>query len=179
MQSPKKPLLRRIFNRVLHSLARSCPGAMTLRPFLHKLRGVKIGRSVWIGDDVYLENEYPEMVEIQEGSVLSLRSMIIAHTRGHGRIIIEHHACIGPCAVVICEAGRTLRIGAGAVVSTGSIVTSSVLAQTLIAPPRSSAVAKATVPFALASSMEEFIGGLKPLRKHSSAVKPPGDGDRA
>ena len=115
----KKSLLRRAFNRVLHTLARNLPGAMTVRPFLHRLRGVKIGKWVWIGDDVYLENEHPELVEIQEGAVLSIRAMVIAHTRGQGKVIIERRAFVGPCAVVICASGRTLRIGEGAVISTG------------------------------------------------------------
>lgn len=166
-----KGIIRRVFNRLLHALARSCPGSVTVRPFLHRLRGVKIGRGVWIGDDVYLENEHPELVEIQEGAALSIRAIIIAHTRGNGNVIIERNACIGPCAVVICESGRTLRIGEGAVIGTGSIVTSSVPAQILIAPPRSVPVAKATIPFPLAKSMEEFIGGLEPLRKHPKASK--------
>lgn len=161
-----KPIYRRVLNRLLHSLARVCPGAMSVRPWLHKLRGVKIGPQVWIGDDVYLENEYPELVELHEGSVLSIGAMIVAHTRGNGRIVIGRHACVGPRAIVICEAGKTLQVGEGAVISTGAIVTSSVLAHTLVAAPRSVAVAKVSVPFALANTMEEFVSGLEPIRKH-------------
>lgn len=169
----EKSLPRRVFNRVLHVLARNCPGAMTVRPFLHRLRGVKIGRRVWIGDDVYLENEHPEKVELQEGAVLSIRAVVIAHTRGQGNVIIESGAYVGPGAVVICTAGRTLRIGKGAVISTGSIVTSNVLPQMVIAPPRSIPVARASIPFGLAASMEEFMGGLEPLHRHKPSDSPP------
>lgn len=169
----QKSLLRRAFNRVLHTLARNLPGAMTVRPFLHRLRGVKIGKGVWIGDDVYLENEHPELVEIQEDAVLSIRAMVIAHTRGQGNVIIERRVCVGPGAVVICASGRTLRIGEGAVISTGSIVTSNVLPRMVIAPPRSVPVARASIPFGLATSMEEFIGGLEPLRKHKPSGSSP------
>ena len=160
-----KNILRRVFNRLLHLLARNCPGAMTLRPFLHKLRGVRIEGRVWVGDDVYLENEYPERVELQNGAVLSIRSVIIAHTRGHGNVVIERNACVGPGALVVCAAGKTLRIGEGAVISSGCVVTSSVPARIIFAPPRSVAVARAGVPFVLAKSVEEFVSHMEPLRR--------------
>src|SRR5262249_7048085 len=60
----QKNLLRRGSNRILHKLARAVPGSTTLRPALHRWRGVAIGHNVFIGDDVYLENEFPELVEI-------------------------------------------------------------------------------------------------------------------
>jgi hypothetical protein len=50
----KKNLFVRIINRILHLMARNLPGSMTVRPFLHRLRGVKIQKNVWIGDDVYI-----------------------------------------------------------------------------------------------------------------------------
>src|SRR2546425_3486004 len=91
----KKSFQRRVFNRVLHFLARHCPGSTGFRPLLHRLRGVKVGRNVFIGDDVYLENEYPEAVEIQDGVEISVRAIIIAHTRGAGKIIIEKDVYLG------------------------------------------------------------------------------------
>jgi carbonic anhydrase/acetyltransferase-like protein (isoleucine patch superfamily) len=161
----KKNYLRRIFNRVLHMIARICPGSMTLRPFLHRLRGVKVGQKVWIGDDVYLENEYPELVELHDGAVLSIRSMIIAHTRGAGSVVVGRDAFIGPNAVVACVSGKTIKIGDGAVVSMGSVVTSSVAPQMVVAPPKSIPVARARVPFGVGQSMEQFISGLEPLKR--------------
>ena len=64
----KKSLLRGISNRILHLLARFSPGATSVRPLLHRLRGVRIHGTIFIGDEVYLENEYPEAIEIQEGA---------------------------------------------------------------------------------------------------------------
>ena len=161
----KKNLLRRVFNRWLHLLARFSPGATSLRPFLHKLRGMKIHGSVWIGEEAYIENEYPEDVEIHDGACVSMRATILAHTRGSGRIIIARNAFIGPGAMVICSSGRTLRIGEGAAVSAGAVVMSSVPAGVVIAPPRSSPVARAAIPFGIAKSVEEFMGGLEPLKR--------------
>jgi len=160
----KKSLLRRTFNRFLHSVARKCPGAMTVRPWLHRLRGVKIGKGVWIGDDVYLENEYPEAVELNEGAVLAMRAIVVAHTRGMGHVILERFAYVCPGAMIVCAAGNTLRIGEGAFVGIGCVVTSSVAPGMVLAPPRSVPVGKARVPFGLAKTPEEFIAAIEPLR---------------
>jgi len=118
----KKPFFRRCFNRVLHFVARYGPGATSLRPFLHRLRGVQIGKRVFIADEVYLENEYPEAVEIQDGVQISVRAIIIAHTRGPGRVVIEKDAYVGPNTVIASAGGRTLRIGEGAVIGAGVVV---------------------------------------------------------
>ena len=96
----KKNLFRRIANRILGLLARVAPGATTLRPMLHRLRGVKIRGKVFIGDDVYIENEYPEAIELEDGAQICLRSLLLAHTRGAGRIVIGRNAFIGANCVV-------------------------------------------------------------------------------
>src|SRR5438874_4376318 len=97
----KKGTLRRVINRFLHFRARILPGATGFRPLLHRLRGVKVGADVFIGDEVYLESEYPEAVEIQSGVQISVRAILLAHTRGPGQIIIERDAYIGPNAIII------------------------------------------------------------------------------
>jgi len=162
-----KSLPRRVLNRALHHLARWVPGATTIRPFLHRLRGVKIHGRVWIGDDVYLESEYPENIELQEGAALSMRCMVLAHTHGEGSVTIGRRAFIGPMAVVACTAGRTITIGDGAVITIGAIVSTSVPAHTVFSPPRSKAVAMARVPFC-GSSLDEFLAGLEPLKKDTA-----------
>ena len=92
-----KSFARRVCNRLLHQLARSLPGASSLRPFLHRLRGVKIHGKVYIGDDVYLENEYPECIEIHDEVQIGLRTTVIAHTRGpykpEGNEITNRRSC--------------------------------------------------------------------------------------
>jgi acetyltransferase-like isoleucine patch superfamily enzyme len=150
---------RRIFNRLLHLIARTLPGAKSLRPFLHRLRGVKIYGKVFIGDDVYLENEFPECVEIHDGALIGLRSTIIAHTRGPGKIIIGKQAVITASCLVVCAQGKTLTIGEGAVISAGSTVSNDIPPFTLCGAPRIKAY-------------EEFTRGLRPIR----ATKKEGDG---
>jgi len=163
----KSRLLRGMFNRVLHLMARSLPGSNSLRPFLHRLRGVRIQGKVFIGDDVYLENEYPECVEIHDGAIVGLRCTIIAHTRGEGKIIIEKNVVIGAGCIIVCASGQSLTIGEGSVISTGSVVQNDIPPRTLCAGPRIKAVATVTIPFTLQTSYQDFIRGLRPLRPRS------------
>lgn len=163
----KKSLFRRIFNRILHLMARVLPGSTTLRPFLHRLRGVKIQGRVFIGDDVYLENEYPDCVEIHDGAGIGLRSTIVAHSGDigeRGKIVIGKNAAIMSCCTVICTAGQTLTIGEASVLSAGSVVSNDIPPHTLCAGPRVRAVATVTVPYTLEAKHADFVRGLRPLR---------------
>lgn len=159
----KKSIVRRSANRILALIARFSPGGSTVRPFLHKLRGVRITGHVFIGDDVYLENEYPECIELQDGAQVLIRSILLAHTRGLGRIVVGKNAMIGANSVLTATAGTTLTIGEGSVVSASSIVTSSVPPHTLVGCQKSKPLAKVTVPFTLKTSYREFLQGLRPL----------------
>jgi len=167
----KKSVLRGIFNRFLGILARFLPGATTIRPALHRLRGVRITGKIFIGDDVYLENEYPENIEIQEGAQVALRSVLIAHTRGPGRIVIGKNAFIGANCVITASPGRTISIGEGAVVTTSSVVSSDVPSHTLFGIPKGQPLAIVTVPLTMETSYEQFLAGLRPLRSTSSEDK--------
>jgi acetyltransferase-like isoleucine patch superfamily enzyme len=167
-----KRLFRRITNRVFHVLARNVPGSTSLRPWLHRRRGVKIGRDVFIGDGVYLDNEYPECIEIGDNVEISIRAIVVAHTRGAGRVIIEEEAFIGPNAMVLCGGGRVLRIGAGAVVGAGAVITKSVPQRLYVAPPPSEPMARVRVPLPKARTMTEFWAGLETLPKRPSDDRP-------
>ncbi|HEY3862877.1 MAG TPA: acyltransferase [Verrucomicrobiae bacterium] len=138
---------------------------MSVRPFLHRLRGVKIGNNVFIGDEVYLENEYPERVEIQDGVQISIRATILAHTRGPGRIILEKDCYIGPHTVLVTSGGKVLRIGEGAVIGGGCVITKDVPAHAFVSGEFGKIVAMARVPLPKANEMEDFIRGLEPLRR--------------
>jgi acetyltransferase-like isoleucine patch superfamily enzyme len=163
----KRPLFRRILNRVFHLLARTTPGSTGLRPALHRMRGMTIGEDVFIGDEVYLENEYPEAVEIQSGVQISVRAIIIAHTQGCGRVIIEKNAYIGPNAVIVTSGNKTLRIGEGAVIGASVVVTKDVPAGVFMANDSAKPIARVTVPLTKVDKMEDFIRGLAPLKSVS------------
>ncbi len=157
----RKSLLRRCFNRILHLCARFSPGCTSVRPFLHKLRGVRIEGSVFIGDDVYIENEYPECVEIHDGAQITLRTTIIAHFRGTGRVVIGKNTWIGPHSVVAASSpGQVLNIGEGAVLGAGSVVTRDIEAFTFVGGVPARPIARVTTPMTLTTTYEDFVGGL-------------------
>jgi acetyltransferase-like isoleucine patch superfamily enzyme len=161
----KKSGVRRVLNRILGILARFAPGATSLRPFLHRLRGVRITGRVFIGDDVYFENEYPDCIELQDGAQICLRSILIAHTRGSGRIVIGKDAFVGANCVLTASPGATLTVGEGAVIATSSVITSDVPAHTLVGNEKAKPLARATVAFTMETSYDRFLAGLRPLNR--------------
>ncbi len=165
-----KPLVRRVSNRFLHLLARMSPGATTLRPFLHRLRGVTIHGGVFISDGVYIDNEYPECVEIHEGVQIGIRTIILAHTKGTGRVILERFAYLGPNSIVLGPPGRTLTVGEGSVAAAGSVITTSVPPYTLVRGNPAIPVAKVTIPLSLTDDYEQFLTGLIPIKKTTARV---------
>lgn len=161
----KKSTARRVLNRILGTLARFAPGATSLRPFLHKLRGVRITGRVFIGDDVYMENEYPECIELNDGAQINLRSILIAHTHGSGRIVIGKDAFVGANCVLTASPGATLTVGEGSVVATSSVISSDVPAHTLVGNEKAKLLAKATVAFTMDTPYDRFLAGLRPLHQ--------------
>jgi acetyltransferase-like isoleucine patch superfamily enzyme len=164
-RSTRKSLVRQAFNRFLHLLCRFGPGGKTLRPFLHRMRGVKIGKNVWIGDDVYLDNEFPECIELEDGAMIELRATILAHTHGAGRVVIGKNAVVGAGAVVVTSGNRTLVIGEGSVIMASSLVTGSIAPYTLYGSDASKPLARITKPFTPDTTYEEFMTALRPLSR--------------
>ncbi len=159
-----KSLLKRSLNRLLHLCARFLPGCTSVRPFLHKLRGVRIEGHVFIGDDVYLENEYPDCIEIHDGAQIALRSTIMAHFRGAGRVVVEKDVWVGPHVMIAASApGQVLTIGEGAVLAAGSVVTRDVEPFTFVGGVPAKAIAKVSVPMTLTTTYEDFTRGLVPI----------------
>jgi serine acetyltransferase len=163
----RKPFIRHsiaLINGLLNFMARVLPGGYRVRPVLHRLRGVKIGEGVWIGDDVYLDEDFPWTIEIRDGAMIANRCTVIGHTKGSGRIVIEKQAAIGAGCVIVCGCGQTLTIGEGAVVSAGSTVLNDVPAFTLCGPPRIKVYGTITVPYPEAQTFEQFKRGVRPIR---------------
>ena len=57
-------MIRNLINRLLHKVAYVMPGGESLRPVVHRIRGVKIGENVWISQYVYIDELHPEVVTI-------------------------------------------------------------------------------------------------------------------
>jgi maltose O-acetyltransferase len=110
------------------------------KPSLEELveRGLKVGKNVWIGDDVYLDPAFPWLIEIGDDVDISFDVVVLAHDAAPrvelgytriGRVRIERGARIG-CGTLIMPG---VTIGEGAMVGGATVVTRDVPARTLVA----------------------------------------------
>jgi acetyltransferase-like isoleucine patch superfamily enzyme len=159
-----------LLNRVFNKIAYIAPGGYCLRPSLHRLRGVKMGRNVWISQYVYIDENHPEKISIGDNVTIGLRTSIFAHFywgprrlgNGGNVVVIEKNAYIGPHCVIL----PGVHVGEAAVVKGGSVITRNVPAFTLWGPPDAGPIARVTVPLTSEYSYDEFVLGLKPFRPH-------------
>lgn len=156
---------RRVLNRLLQLIARFGPGAYRVRPFIHRIRGVKLGKHVWIGEDVFLENNYPDHIEIGDETQLTMQVIVLTHFRGPGRVIIGPRVWVGTRSLIAAAHNQTLTIGEGSVIGAGSVVTRDVPPFTFVAGSPAKPIAKVTVPMTLSTTYEEFKAGLKRFEK--------------
>ena len=162
----KKTSLRGLFNRTVQILAYFLPGSKTLRPFLHRLRGVHINGRIFIGEQVHLENEFPELIEINDGVEIALRCTLMAHFRGEGKIFIGENAYIGPgCMILSSAPGKVLTIEEASVLAAGSVVIKDVPPYTFVGGVPAKPIAKTTVPMKMDTSYDEWKKGLVYLDK--------------
>jgi len=151
-------------NRLLQEIARKAPGALSVRPFLHRCRGVKMGKNVWIGYDAIIETAHPELVTIKDGAVIGIRALISAHFTGWERsVVIEENAFLGPGVIIL----PNVVVGHGAVVAAGSVVTHSVPPMTLAQGNPAKPIARVGKAPNVNVSFQEFAASLRPLeRRH-------------
>ena len=72
--------LRSVFYRLLHYGARYLTMFSSWRVSIHHLRGVRIGKSVFIGSDVFIDNTFPDSIIIKDYVTIISRSFIIEHS---------------------------------------------------------------------------------------------------
>lgn len=159
-------MINDLVQRMLRKIAYSAPGGYNIRPFLHRLRGVKIGDGVWISQYVYIDELHPEAISIGDHSTIGIGSMIIAHLywgprqpKYNGRVTIENDVFIGPHCIVLPD----VTIGEGSVIQAGTVVSRNVPKKTLWGAPKAGPLARVTVPLTHNFSFERFTRGLKPL----------------
>ena len=95
-----------------------------------------MGSGVFIGTDAILETAYPHRLSIGNGVVVGHRALIIAHFResdsfrgeDEAAVVIEDDVFIGPNVTIL----PNVRIGHGAVVTAGSVVSQSVPPLTMV-----------------------------------------------
>ena len=116
-------------NWVLERLASSMP-VPSWRAKLHRMRGVNIGKNVYIGYDVVFDRIHPELITIEDYAEVGDRCILSAHTRGSlttrdayprstAPIKIGRGVGINPGCIITqgVEIGENSIIGIGSVVS--------------------------------------------------------------
>jgi acetyltransferase-like isoleucine patch superfamily enzyme len=164
-----------IFQRILRRIAFTAPGGYSIRPSIHRLRGVKIGNDVWISQYVYIDELHPESISIGDNTTIGIGTSIISHFYWgpkkkdfKGNVVIGRDVFIGPHCVIL----PNVTIGDCSVIQAGTVVSRDVPSGTLWGAAKSKAIAKVTTPLTHHFSYSKFIRGLKSLHQNDNA-----DGD--
>lgn len=131
--------LKFLKNWFLERLASNFP-IPSWRVNIHRKRGIKIGKNVYIGYDVIFDRIHPELITIEDYVEIGDRCIISAHSRGTlplrdkyprkvENVIIKKGSWIAPGCIIL----QGVKIGEKSVIGTGSVVTKEI-------PPYSVAV---------------------------------------
>jgi acetyltransferase-like isoleucine patch superfamily enzyme len=129
--------------RWLHVVARYVPLPPATRASLHRMRGVDVGRRVFIGTEVFIDDAEPSSVTIEDDVTVIAQSTILGHTyyplhfrgllgdetrREGQRTVIRRGAYLGLRSTIL--AGVT--VGEYAIIGAGSVVTADVPPYTIV-----------------------------------------------
>jgi acyl-CoA synthetase (AMP-forming)/AMP-acid ligase II/acetyltransferase-like isoleucine patch superfamily enzyme/acyl carrier protein len=162
-------LLGGLKNRLLQLFALYAPGSTTTRVWLHRMRGVSIGKNVRIGSFALIEDAYPRLVSIGDNVTIGIRVIIIGHIRdlmvqaragSRPTVRIEENAYIGPGVIIL----PNVTIGHGAVVSAGSVVYRSVPPKTLVRGNPAEPIAHCGVSLGRGVPYDQFLRNLLPIK---------------
>ncbi len=134
-------LPRLFWQKAVHILARFCiPGG--LRMALYRWMGVAMGRHVYVGMETWLDDQFPELIQIEDDVVISFRVTVVVHDDARRMDRIEPGQLEGTVAPVILRRGCYLGAGAlvlpgvtvgeRAVVAAGAVVTRDVPPRTVV-----------------------------------------------
>ena len=147
-------MLWRIYKRLLKLFAKQIPGYRIRRQLL-RMAGYRIGEQVYIGEDLIIVDELDDrgMVRIGNRVAIAERVTLVISSNAnfskirpfmkdtHGRIVIEDDAWLGTGAIILPD----VRIGTGAVVGAGSVVTKDVPDFTVVGGVPAKAIRKIDV----------------------------------
>jgi serine acetyltransferase len=186
-EMPREGVLSGFKNRLLQTLAKSLPGAFTFRVWAHRVRGVVLGSGVHIGPDVMIDTAFPQWVSIGNNVQLGTRCLILAHMHtlpprkneleNYISVRIEDDVYIGAASVIL----PNVRIGRGAVVTAGSVVTRSVPPMMMVQGNPAEPVARCGMPLTWDTPLKAFYAKLKPIERkqanslgiHQNGTSPP------
>jgi acetyltransferase-like isoleucine patch superfamily enzyme len=156
--------MNRLVSSALNRAAFICPGGSSVRPRLQRLRGASIGRNVWLGLYVYIDDLHPSALSIGDNCTIGLRTSIFTHfywgprrSASNGKVVIEKNVFVGPHCVIL----PNVRIGEGSVIKAGTIVTKNVPRETFFGAPAAEPLARVTIPLTSEHGYREFMKGLE------------------
>ena len=124
---------------LLHSLAAKVP-LPSLAVKLHRARGTKIGKDVFIGDNVHLDLLHPQLITIEDNVSIGMRTMIFTHRshwspyleniypRSTAPVLVKRGSWIAPGCIIL----PGVTIGENSVVGSGAIVLKDVESYTVV-----------------------------------------------
>lgn len=128
--------------RILQTLAYFAPLPKWV-VVLNRMRGVKIGKYVYIGQCVQIDSRYPSLITLEDYVSVGVNSMIFAHSEPASNILlrkkyyparvaptlIKEGAWIAPGVIILCG----VTIGEHSVIGAGSVVIKDVEPFTVVA----------------------------------------------
>jgi acetyltransferase-like isoleucine patch superfamily enzyme len=118
--------------------ARSVPMTPGMRVKLQRLRGVKIGKNVFIGINVFFDDARPQLITIEDNVTILVGTTILAHVyppihfqkviqeREEG-VILKKYCYIGANSLIL----PGVTIGEFSIIGAGSVVTKSIPAYSM------------------------------------------------
>lgn len=109
-----------------------------LRPMMWRWMGAKVGKGVVIGYQVLIDSAHADLIELEEKAIVTNRCLLLCHQRDlsnyfegddssklpyrKGKITIKKYAMVGMDTIIM----PGVTIGEGAVIGTGSLVTTDI-----------------------------------------------------
>lgn len=148
-------MLRMVIKKILKLLAKHIPGYQ-LRVFLLKLCNYRIGKKVYIGEDLIIIDEPEDKynVTLRDHVTIAPRVTVITSSFPNvsrisrympiedGPVVINEDAWIGTGVIIF----PNVNIGQGAIVGAGSLVTKNVDPLTIVVGSPAKAIDKVSIP---------------------------------
>lgn len=133
-----KQKLRKVRNTIYMLLAYMCPNNK-MRQWLHRRRGVHIGKNVYIGMFCFFDNLHPEYIYIEDNVAVNAGTMILTHFNPMQHLSAIFQARVAPVLIkngTMVAVRSTIMpgvcIGKNAIVSAGSVVEKDVPNYTIV-----------------------------------------------